>query len=83
MASEAEAISICSGDFNVKLNDKLNSFSTRQTKTNKIMLWKLNLSILNSPQIKEAVEKEIQGYLEFSDTGEVEPPVLWVVKLLH
>ncbi len=40
-------------------------------------LWKLNSSILNSQQVKEALEDEIQTYMEFNDTGEVEPPLLW------
>lgn len=40
-------------------------------------LWKLNSSILCSPQIKEAQEEEIQAYLELNYMGEMEPPVLW------
>ncbi len=157
MASDAEGVLICGGDFNIKLNVKLDSSrpSIRQTKTsrkinvamqemglmdvwrdffpsgrdythfshphsvytridyflmynterNRIIqcdignidisdhspvylvinlnkkyrqtLWKLNSTILNSQQVKEALEDEIQTYMEFSDTGEVEPPLLW------
>lgn len=40
-------------------------------------LWRLNSGILNRPQIKEALEKEIQVYLELNDTGEVGMPMLW------
>lgn len=32
---------------------------------------------LNTLQIKESLEEEIQAYLELNDMGEVEPPMLW------
>lgn len=40
-------------------------------------LWRLNSGILNCPQMKEALEQEIQTYMELNDTGEVELPRLW------
>ena len=39
-------------------------------------LCKLNSSILNSPQIKKAIEEEVQAYMDLNDTGDMEPPML-------
>ena len=39
--------------------------------------WCLNSNLLNNPQIKQKIEKEIKTYLELNDNGEVTPSVLW------
>lgn len=39
--------------------------------------WRLNSNLLNNPQIKEKIRKEIKTYLELNDNGEVTPSVLW------
>ena len=39
--------------------------------------WRLSSNLLNNPQIKQNIEKEIKTYLELNDNGEVTPSVLW------
>lgn len=39
--------------------------------------WKLNSSLLNDPSFKAQIKSEISLFLEFNDTGEVSPPMLW------
>lgn len=39
--------------------------------------WKLNSIQLNGPSLKAKIECEISLFLEFNDTGEVSPPMLW------
>lgn len=43
----------------------------------KIYNWKLNSSLLNDPQFKEQIKKEIGFYLDMNDKGDVSPPILW------
>lgn len=44
---------------------------------NRSNLWRLNTNILNYPDIKERLKKEIEEYLEYNDTDEVSPGILW------
>ena len=39
--------------------------------------WKLNSSLLNDSSFKARIKSEISLFLEFNDTGEVSPPMLW------
>lgn len=39
--------------------------------------WRLNVSILNNPQFKEKIKKELKTYLEDNDNGNVNPVILW------
>lgn len=40
-------------------------------------IWKLNSSLLNDPSVKTQIKSEISLFLEFNDTGDVSPPILW------
>lgn len=44
---------------------------------NRSTLWRLNTNILNYPDIKERLKKEIEEYLEYNDKDEVSPGILW------
>uniref|UniRef100_A0A8C9XT72 Reverse transcriptase domain-containing protein n=1 Tax=Sander lucioperca TaxID=283035 RepID=A0A8C9XT72_SANLU len=44
---------------------------------NRSTLWRLNTNILNYPDIKERLKKEIEEYLEYNDKEEVSPGILW------
>lgn len=39
--------------------------------------WKLNSNILNDPKILEKLKEDIKEYLEFNDSGEVSPIMVW------
>lgn len=42
----------------------------------RILLWRLNASILNG-KMKDEIKEEIGKYLNGNDNGEVSPPLLW------
>lgn len=39
--------------------------------------WRLNVSLLNKPEIVEEISNTIKEYFEFNDNGEVDPSILW------
>ncbi len=43
----------------------------------KTTLWKLNSSLLNIPQVKVDLEKEIKTYFNENNNGEVSFPIVW------
>lgn len=40
-------------------------------------LWRLNVSILNNPDVVKSIKEEIKKYLDTNDDGNVSPSVLW------
>ena len=40
-------------------------------------MWRLNSNVLNNPQTKEYLTREINTFLDINDNGEVTPVVLW------
>ena len=43
----------------------------------KMTMWRLNVSMLNSPEFKEKIKKELRTYLDDNDDGNVNPVILW------
>lgn len=39
--------------------------------------WRLNVSLLNDPDVVQKIKVEIKNYLELNDNGEVSPSILW------
>lgn len=44
---------------------------------NRSTLWRLNSNILNCPNIRDTLKKEIEMYLDHNDNNEVSPAILW------
>ena len=43
----------------------------------KMTTWRLNVSMLTSPEFKEKIKKELKTYLDYNDDGNVNPVMLW------
>jgi hypothetical protein len=53
----------------------------KQTKNLKVHIhWKLNNALLNDNLIKEEIEKEIRGFLEFNENEDISYQNLWDTK---
>ena len=50
-----------------KIELNLKSFTQRYVNKNPIKYWKLNNTLLNNPQIKGEISKEIRKYFEMND----------------